>query len=347
MALAPGEKVGLYEVVSQLGEGGMGEVYRAHDSRLHRAVALKVIGLSGSNGDRARRFEQEARSIAALNHPNIVAIYDVGTHQQTPFLVTELLEGETLRERLNRGPLAVRKAIEIASQIAQALSAAHERGIIHRDLKPENIYLTKDGHAKLLEFGLSKEQGQTSDGGLNMTITTTTPGTVMGTVGYMSPEQVRGQQVDHRSDIFSFGTVLYEMLSGKRAFTGPSSVETMNAILTTEPPEIDVSVARIPPGLERIVRHCLEKSPGDRFQSARDLSFALGSLSGSETSIILPAGRAVPDKKLRWWVLGSALLLVALLAAIPLLYPRAASKAQPMEFAIPTGRRGEPYRAVA
>ncbi len=157
MGLIPGEKVGPYEVVSQLGEGGMGEVYRANDSRLHRAVALKVIGLSGSDGDRLRRFEQEARSIAALNHPNIIAIYDVGTHHEVPFLVTELLEGETLRERLNRGPIPVRKAIDIATQIAQALSAAHERGIVHRDLKPENVFLTKDGHTKLLDFGLAKE----------------------------------------------------------------------------------------------------------------------------------------------------------------------------------------------
>jgi Tol biopolymer transport system component len=339
MGLTPGEKVGPYEVISQLGEGGMGEVYRANDSRLHRAVALKMIGLTGSDGDRVRRFEQEARSIAALNHPNIVAIYDVGTHGEIPFLVTELLEGETLRERLNRGPLPVRKAIEVATQIAQALSAAHERGIVHRDLKPENIYLTKDGHTKLLDFGLSKEQplGDVL-GTISATVTGahTAPGTVMGTVGYMSPEQVRGLPADHRSDIFSFGTVLYEMLAGKRAFTGGSSVETMHAILNDEPPEIDITVVRIPPGLERIVRHCLEKNPADRFQSARDLTFALSALSGSETSLAAPMQSAPPDRKLRYWAIGGAVVVLALLAGLAFLYPPAATKAKRMEFAVPT-----------
>ena len=337
MALAPGEKIGPYEVVSQLGEGGMGEVYRANDSRLHRAVALKLIGINGgSNGDRLRRFEQEARSIAALNHPNIVAIYDVGTHNEAPFLVTELLEGETLRERLNRGPVPVRKTIEIATQIAQALSAAHERGIVHRDLKPENIYLTKDGHTKLLDFGLAKEKTNDAEAAATFTGSQTTPGTVMGTVGYMSPEQVRGLPADHRSDIFSFGTVLYEMLSGKRAFTGGSSVETMHAILNAEPPEIDITTTRIPPGLERIVRHCLEKNPEDRFQSARDLTFALAALSGSETSLILPAQKLQADRKLRYWAITGAGVVLAVLAGLWLQYSRGASKAERMEFAIPT-----------
>jgi len=336
MGLAPGEKVGPYEVVAQLGEGGMGEVYRANDSRLHRAVALKIIGLTGSGADRLRRFEQEARSIAALNHPNIVAIYDVGTHGETPFLVTELLEGETLRDRLTRGPLPVRKAIEIATQIAQALSAAHERGIVHRDLKPENIYLTRDGHTKLLDFGLAKEQTSEAALGATVTGTSTTPGTVMGTVGYMSPEQVRGLPADHRSDIFSFGTVLYEMLSGKRAFTGGSSVETMHSILNDDPPEIDTTTARIPPGLERIVRHCLEKNPVDRFQSARDLTFALAALSGSETSLILPAQKAQPDRRLLYWAIAGAIAVVALIAGLALLYPPATSKPERMAFAIPT-----------
>ncbi len=335
MGLAPGEKVGPYEVVSQLGEGGMGEVYRANDSRLHRAVALKLIGLTGTNGDRLRRFEQEARSIAALNHPNIVAIYDVGTHGEVPFLVTELLEGDTLRERLNRGPIPVRKAIEIATQVAQALSAAHERGIVHRDLKPENIFLTKDGHTKLLDFGLSKEQA-TGPAGVTVTSAQTTPGTVMGTVGYMSPEQVRGLSADHRSDIFSFGTVLYEMLAGKRAFTGGSSVETMHAILNDEPPEIDTTTARIPPGLEKIVRHCLEKNPADRFQSARDLTFALAALSGSETSLTFPTQKSQPDRRWRYWAIGGAVALLALLVGLAFLYPPANTKAERMEFAIPT-----------
>jgi len=337
MSIAPGEKLGPYEVVSQLGGGGMGEVYRANDSRLHRLVAIKVIGLTGDR-DHLRRFEQEARSIAALNHPNIVAIYDVGTHKDSPFLVTELLEGETLRERVNRGPLAVRKAIEIATHIAQALSAAHQRGIVHRDLKPENIFLTRDGHTKLLDFGLSKEQAFGAGGEVAATLTgsATTPGTVMGTVGYMSPEQVRGQAVDHRSDIFSLGTVLYEMLSGRKAFAGPSSVETMNAILTTEPAEIDTTATRIPPGLDRIVRHCLEKDPADRFQSARDLTFALGALSGSETSLALPAPLGTQGKK-RWWLLGAAMFVLGMLTALPLFYYLRSGPTQVrMEFSIPT-----------
>ena len=285
MGLIAGEKLGPYEIVAPLGEGGMGEVYRAHDSRLDRSVAIKVISLAASDAGRLRRFEQEARSIAALSHPNILAIFDVGTHDDTPYLVTELLEGETLRERLAKGPLPVRKAVQIGSHIAHALAAAHERGIVHRDLKPENIFLTKDGHTKLLDFGLAKIEAAASGAGpesVTRLTAATQPGVVMGTVGYMSPEQVRGDVADHRSDIFSFGAVLYEMLGGKRAFTGDSSVETMTAILKSEPPEISPE-AKIPPGLDRIVRHCLEKNPDDRFQSARDLTFALGALSGSET----------------------------------------------------------------
>ena len=241
----------------------MGEVYRAHDDRLDRSVAIKVICLASSDAGRLHRFEQEARSIAALSHPNILAIFDVGTHDDTPYLVTELLEGETLRERLAKGPLPVRKAVQIGSQIAHALAAAHERGIVHRDLKPENIFLTKDGHTKLLDFGLAKMEAAASGAGpesVTQLTAATQPGVVMGTVGYMSPEQVRGEVADHRSDIFSFGAVLYEMLGGKRAFTGDSSVETMTAILKSEPPEISPE-AKVPPGLDRIVRHCLEKNP--------------------------------------------------------------------------------------
>jgi Tol biopolymer transport system component len=340
MALAPGEKVGPYEVISQLGEGGMGEVYRAHDSRLHRSVALKLISISGSSGDGLRRFEQEARSIAALNHPNIVAIYDVGTYADRPFLVTELLEGETLRERIKRGPVGVRKTIEIAMQITQGLSAAHERGIVHRDLKPENVFLTKEGQAKLLDFGLAKEEAPAAVASSPTLVTSftkgeTTPGTVMGTVGYMSPEQVRGLHADSRSDIFSFGTVLYEMLTGKRAFEGASSVETMSAILTDDPPEIHATGAHIPPGLDRIVRHCMEKNPAERFQSARDLSFALGALSGSESSIALPAKPAARIRKTRWlWAAAGAIAAIALLGAWEFFSPR--TPAQRMAFSIPT-----------
>src|SRR5271165_6030229 len=255
MALSANQELGPYEIIAPVGEGGMGEVYRARDTRLNRSVAIKVLPQSiAADAERMRRFEQEARSIAALNHPNILAIYDVGVQDGTSYLVMELLEGETLRERLNRGALPVRKAVDIGTQIAYGLAAAHERGIVHRDLKPENIYLTKDGHTKLLDFGLAKDQASEAGAGVTVTSAQTTPGTVMGTVGYMSPEQVRGLPADHRSDIFSFGTVLYEMLAGKRAFTGGSSVETMHAILNDEPPEIDTTAARISPGLEKIVR---------------------------------------------------------------------------------------------
>lgn len=284
MALSPSTRLGPYEILAPAGEGGMGEVYRARDTRLNRAVAIKVLPPAiAADPDRMHRFEQEARSIAALNHPNILAIYDVGVQEGTSYLVMELLEGETLRERLNRGVLPVRKAVEIGTQIAYGLAAAHERRIIHRDLKPENIFLTKDGHIKLLDFGLAKDQStvmNTSSSNSATVTVRTARGVVMGTAPYMAPEQVRGESVDYRADIFSFGAVLYEILSGKRAFSGDSSVETMNAILKSDPPEIDSSSVKIPPGLDRILRHCLEKNPTDRFQSARDLTFALGALSG-------------------------------------------------------------------
>ena len=335
MGLAAGEKLGPYEILSQLGEGGMGEVYRARDTRLNRSVAVKVISLSTSDSDRLRRFEQEARSIAALSHPNILAIFDVGTHDNTPYLVTELLEGETLRERLAKGPIPVRKTVHIGSQIAHALAAAHERGIVHRDLKPENIFLTRDGQTKLLDFGLAKMEAAGFTAGPDSATklsAATQPGVVMGTVGYMSPEQVRGDVADHRSDIFSFGAVLYEMLGGKRAFAGDSSVETMTAILKSEPPEISPE-AKIPPGLDRIVRHCLEKNPDDRFQSARDLTFALGALSGSESTTALTAMRPQNrDRRLLWLLSGVAALAIA---AAGFFASRPKVAAERMEFSIP------------
>ena len=335
MGLAAGEKLGPYEILSQLGEGGMGEVYRARDTRLNRSVAVKVISLSTSDDDRLRRFEQEARSIAALSHPNILAIFDVGTHDNAPYLVTELLEGETLRERLAKGPLPVRKTVQIGSQIAHALAAAHERRIVHRDLKPENIFVTRDGQTKLLDFGLAKMETAGFAAGPDSATklsAATRPGVVMGTVGYMSPEQVRGDIADHRSDIFSFGAVLYEMLGGKRAFAGDSSVETMTAILKAEPPEISPE-AKIPPGLDRIVRHCLEKNPDDRFQSARDLTFALGALSGSESTAALSAVRPqFRDRRLLWLLAGVAVLAVA---AAGFFASRPKVAAERMEFSIP------------
>jgi eukaryotic-like serine/threonine-protein kinase len=313
MALSANQKLGPYEILAPVGEGGMGELYRARDTRLNRSVAIKVLPQAiAGDPERMLRFEQEARSIAALNHPNILSIYDVGVENGTSYLVMELLEGETLHQRLERGALPVRKAVEVGTQIAYGLAAAHERGIIHRDLKPENIFLTKDGHVKLLDFGLAKDQSagnRASPDGATMTMRTA-PGMVLGTAPYMAPEQVRGEPLDHRADIFSFGAVLYEMLSGKRAFNGGSSVEIMNAILKTDPLEIDPTGVKTPPGLDRIVRHCLEKNPADRFQSARDLTFALGALTESGATTAVPVIGAA-QKRNRWMLAVAAVALVA------------------------------------
>jgi serine/threonine protein kinase/Tol biopolymer transport system component len=282
-----GTKLGPYEIVAPIGAGGMGEVFRAHDSRLGRDVALKVLpDTFNSDAERLARFEQEARAIATLSHPNIVAVFDVGEHSGSHYIVTELLEGETLRVKLAGGALPVRKAQEFALQITQGLAAAHDKGIVHRDLKPENIVITKDGRAKILDFGLAKQSMAAMASGATMTgMPQTTPGVTLGTVGYMSPEQVRGIAADHRSDIFSFGAVLHEMLSGERPFHRESSAEVMTAILKDDPPELGSSTSRpIPPGIERIMRRCLEKDPEQRFQSARDLAFALEAMSGVSTT---------------------------------------------------------------
>ena len=265
----------------------MGEVYRAHDEKLNRAVAIKVLPAElSTNGDRLIRFEQEAQAVGALNHPNILAVYDVGAHESVPYVVSELLEGETLRVSLNQRSLVTRKATDYAIQLAQGLTAAHEKGVVHRDLKPDNIFITKDDHVKILDFGLAKLNQPLIETDVPQTeIATrkvhTDPGTVMGTVGYMSPEQVRGRVVDHRSDIFSFGSILYEMLSGQRAFRRDTSPETMTAILNEEPPEFSLTNSTISQPLERIVRRCLEKQPVRRFQTANDLAFALEALSTS------------------------------------------------------------------
>jgi Tol biopolymer transport system component len=329
MALSSGTKLGPYEIQSPLGAGGMGEVYRARDTRLGRDVAIKVLPEALANdADRLRRFEQEARTIAALNHPNILGIHDIGAHDGAPFLVSECLEGQTLRDKLRSGPLPVRLAIEYALGIAQGLAAAHEKGIVHRDLKPENVFVTRDGRVKVLDFGLAKlaRPEESHETVVTLTSPGTLPGMVMGTVGYMSPEQVRGEPTDARSDIFSFGAVLYEMLTGKRAFKRETSAETMSAILREDPPELSDTGWQGPPALQRILVRCLEKNVERRFQSASDLAFAIESLSGTSTA------KSVPQPKFRraWlpWII-AALLLVG--TAIREMVRPAAAPANPLE----------------
>jgi serine/threonine-protein kinase len=282
VALEAGSRLGPYEVVGLLGSGGMGEVYRARDPRLEREVAIKVLPEEVADRKHLGRFEQEARAAGALNHPNVLAVYDVGTHDGAPYVVSELLEGQTLRTRLEGGSLPVRKALDFALEIARGLAAAHDKGIVHRDLKPDNVFVTNDGRVKILDFGLAKLTRPTPlvrEGDQGTGPRATESGVVLGTVGFMSPEQVRGEAVDHRSDIFSFGALLYEMLTGVRAFRRDSAVETMNAILKEDPPEVSRTGRGISPGLARIVRRCLEKRAGDRFRSAHDLALALEAAS--------------------------------------------------------------------
>ena len=323
MALTSGTKLGPYEIQSPLGAGGMGEVYRARDTRLDRIVAIKVLPSSFSaDADRLRRFEQEARSVAALNHPNILAVHDIGTYDSAPYMVCELLEGETLRERLLGGVLSPKKAIELAIQTAQGLAAAHDKGIVHRDLKPENIFLSKDGRVKILDFGLAKiaRSGSEANGGVQTLtsahVSLTEAGQVLGTAGYMSPEQVRGIVVDHRSDIFAFGAIFFEMLSGKGAFRRDTAAETMTAILKEDPPELTEINRSISPALERIVRHCLEKNPDQRFQSARDLAFDLEALSQYSSSSVGMVAKPTAIQRVRRFQLLITLLLVALSAGL-------------------------------
>jgi serine/threonine protein kinase/Tol biopolymer transport system component len=313
----------------------MGEVYRARDTRLGREVALKVLPASfADDKTRLSRFRQEACAAGALNHPNILAIYDVGTDDSAPYVVSELLEGETLRQRMGGVALPQRKAIDYSQQLAHGLAAAHEKGIVHRDLKPENLFITKDGRLKILDFGLAKLT-QTDNGQIQTNVPTrridTDPGTVMGTVGYMSPEQVRGQAVDHRSDIFAFGAILYEMLSGKRAFHGGSAAETMSAILKEDPPDLLATNRTVSPALERILHHCLEKNPEERFQSARDLAFDLQSISGTSTQALSTSPRATRFwnrgwERVAWLTLTGILLLAA--SASTILYLRRGSPAE-------------------
>lgn len=315
-----GQLVGHYRVLEKIGAGGMGEVFRARDERLGRDVALKLIRpASGNNPDHLRRFEQEARAAAALNHPNILAIYDVGFEGSTPYIVSELLEGATLRQRLNEGPIPVREATNYALQIAQALTAAHERHIVHRDLKPENLFLTQDGRVKILDFGVAKLQAPfEGDRSVESMTTVTKHGAIIGTVAYMSPEQLRGRAVDHRSDIFSFGAILYEMLAGCRAFRGETEVDTMTAVLREEPPAANLESASIPPAYQEIIRHCVEKEPEDRFQSAKDLAFALQTLSGSAPvkTLNLQDSKGKKRKFLPWAVAALATMGLVVLGLV-------------------------------
>jgi Tol biopolymer transport system component len=299
MSLQSGTTIGAYEILGPLGAGGMGEVYKARDPRLGRDVAVKVLPAAlAADAERQRRFELEARAAARLNHPNILQIYDVGQHDGQPFLVTEFLDGETLRERMGDAPMPVRKATELAIAFAYGLAAAHEQGIVHRDLKPENLFITRDGRLKILDFGLAKLTRPDAGEGTGATVPAadTAPGAVWGTVGYMSPEQVRGQTVDHPTDLFAFGAILYEMLSGKRAFKGESPADTMSAILKEDPIDLTIVDNEIPLALERIVRHSIEKAPGERFRSAHDLAFQLENLSGMSGSgpVAAAAGEGAP-----------------------------------------------------
>jgi len=335
MALRPGTRLGPYEILAPLGAGGMGEVYRARDTRLGRDVALKILPESLSrDADRLHRFEQEARAIAALDHPNILAIHDIGEENGSPFIVSELLDGASLRAELENGALSQRKAVEYATQIAHGLSAAHDKGITHRDLKPDNIFIRRDGRVKILDFGLAKLSENsigTEAGGRTATNLATEAGVVMGTAGYMAPEQVRGAAVDSRTDIFALGATLYEMLCGQRAFRRDTAAETMTAILKEDPPEL-TEVAAVAPGMERIVRRCLEKQPEQRFQSAKDLAFALEALSGASTksgaSASVESSSSVGPR--RWMAIAMAAILGFAAGGLLLwfLRPRPGSTAQ-------------------
>jgi serine/threonine protein kinase len=340
VTLAVGSRLGPYEILGQIGAGGMGEVYRAKDPRLAREVAIKVLPATFSqDADRLRRFEQEAKAAGVLNHPNITAVYDIGTAADgAPYVVQELLEGETLRAALAGGRLAQRRTLDYATQVALGLAAAHEKGIVHRDLKPENLFVTRDGRVKILDFGLAKltqnEAAVSSATNLPTETRGTEPGVVLGTLGYMAPEQVRGKSADARSDIFSFGAILYEMLSGKRAFHGDSAADTMSAILREDPADLSVTNQNISPALERIVRHSLEKSPEQRFQSARDLAFNLEAVSGSSLQTAV-----APVHRKRIPVLPAALLLLGLVlgAGTAFLMTRTARRSAPPD--LPTFKR--------
>jgi eukaryotic-like serine/threonine-protein kinase len=309
--MLPGTKLGRYEIIAPLGRGGMGEVYRAHDARLRRQVAIKIVA-SRATADREmrERFDREARAIAALSHPNILAIYDVGDHGGAPYVAMELLEGDSLRAHIGTSPLPLSTALDYAVQIGRGLAAAHEGGIVHRDLKPENIFVTRDRQVKLLDFGLATEPAE-QRGDESTRLANTEAGLVLGTAGYMSPEQARGERIDTRSDIFSFGCVLYEMLASRRAFAGDSRIETLHAVLKDHPPDLTNGRSDVPQSLNRVVRRCLEKAPESRFQSARDLVFALENLAAdSQPAPVSP--KAVSTRRTaRAVIVAAAVLAVA------------------------------------
>jgi eukaryotic-like serine/threonine-protein kinase len=329
MPLTSGTRLGPYEISSPLGAGGMGEVYRATDTKLGREVAVKVLPAALATDEAARaRFEREARAVAALSHPNILALHDFGQHDGIAYAVTELLEGETLRARLDHGALPLRKVLQIGADIADGLAAAHDKGFIHRDIKPENIFITADGRVKILDFGLARQAavaGEAPGGGT--TVIGTDPGTVMGTVGYMAPEQVRGEPTDQRTDIFALGCVLYEMVSGRRAFAKPTPPETMTAILREDPPALDGDSGQRPVAFQSLLHHCLEKRPAERFQSARDLAFALRSLSGSTTSgerVLAAAAVGKPAWRSRAAIAAGLVVAAAAGVLVGRLWPRTA-----------------------
>ena len=332
MTISAGTRLGPYEILSPVGAGGMGEVYRARDTRLGREVAVKVLPERlAEDAEALARFEREGKAVAALSHPNILALHDVGREGPTAYAIMELLEGETLREALSDGPLSARRAADYGVQIALGLAAAHEKGIVHRDLKPDNVFVTRDDRIKILDFGLAKPNSRGPDPGSETQSPTvsgyTEPGKVLGTVGYMSPEQVRGVAVDHRSDIFSFGSVLYEMLTARRAFQRETAAETMTAILKEEPDDELTSDGRVPPSLAAVLHHCLEKKPERRFQSARDLAFAIEASAvstGAAAAVTAPA----PAARLGKWI-GLAALVLAAAAAGYFLRPRGAASEFP------------------
>ncbi len=365
-----GQRIAQFEITGRVGQGGMGEVFRARDTRLNREVAVKVLSKDfGADADRLRRFEQESKTLAALNHPNVLTIHDAGVHEGTPYLVSELLEGKTLREEMSGGVFPIRKATDYALQIAQGLAAAHAKGIVHRDLKPENIFVTTDGRAKILDFGLAKLKQPVGADVRRLTshspemksdsphvgsckeeadaatfVEGTEPGRIMGTPGYMSPEQVRGYEADHRCDIFAFGVILYETLAGQRAFHGASAVEVMSAILNEEPANLLEINRGIPAGLDRVVRHCLEKRPERRFQSTTDLSFAIEVLvQPSDTNLQSPlqAREATPiirpsaSRERLGWIVAAIVLLVALALAARSYLQRAPADARLHKLSVP------------